>query len=126
MVDANREKFGVEPIYRVLGIAPSTYYAVKASQRDPAARTLRDRELLNRIRKVHEANYGVYGARKVWWTLRREGVDVARCTTGRARPGPRAARLQSERAESSLSPGLHTCGWRSRSTRSRGGSSAGR
>ena len=83
MIDAHREEFGVEPICRTLGVAPSTYYAVKARQRDPSARTLRDRELLQRIRAVHQANYGVYGARKVWWALRREGIEVARCTVER-------------------------------------------
>jgi putative transposase len=44
---------------------------------------VRDHELLDRIRTVHEANFSVYGARKVWWQLRREGVDVARCTVER-------------------------------------------
>ena len=83
VVDAHRERFGVEPICRVLQIAPSTYYAVNARQRDPSRRTLRDRELLERIRKVHKENFGVYGARKVWWQLRREGIDVARCTVER-------------------------------------------
>jgi putative transposase len=83
VIDAHREKFGVEPICRTLGIAPSTYYAVKARERDPSARTLRDRELIDRIRRVHQDNYGVYGARKVWWALRREGIDVARCTVER-------------------------------------------
>jgi putative transposase len=83
MIDAHRGDFGVEPICRTLGIAPSSYYAVKARQRDPSARTLRDRELLAEIRRVHEENYGVYGARKVWWQLRREGVLLARCTVER-------------------------------------------
>lgn len=83
MVDAHRGDFGVEPICRTLGIAPSSYYAVKARQRDPSARALRDRELLAEIRRVHEENYGVYGARKVWWALRREGIEVARCTVER-------------------------------------------
>lgn len=83
MLDELRGEHGVEPACRVLEVAPSSYYAVKARQRDPSERTLRDRELLERIRRVHEQNYGVYGARKVWWQLRREGVQVARCTVER-------------------------------------------
>jgi putative transposase len=82
-VDANREEFGVEPICRALGIAPSTYYAVKASQASPSVRAVRDQELAERIREVHEKNLGVYGARKVWWQLAREDVKVARCTVER-------------------------------------------
>jgi len=83
VVDAHRDEFGVEPICRVLDLAPSSYYAVKTRQRDPSARALRDRELLDLIRKLHAENFGVYGARKVWWQLRREGVEVARCTVER-------------------------------------------
>ena len=83
MVDAHREEFGVEPICRVLDLAPSSYYAVKACQRDPSPRAVRDRVLLGEIRRVYEANYGVYGARKVWWQLQREGIKVARCTVER-------------------------------------------
>ena len=79
-------EFGVEPICRVLTehgakIAPSTYYA--AHGRRPCPRAVRDAELLTRIRGVHEANYGVYGARKVWRQLLRDGVPVARCTVER-------------------------------------------
>jgi putative transposase len=83
VVDAHRDEFGVEPICRVLDLAPSSYYAVKARQRDPSKRAVRDRVLLGEIRRVYEANYGVYGARKVWWQLQRDGVDVARCTVER-------------------------------------------
>ena len=82
-IDALRDQYGVEPACRVLQVAPSSYYAVKARQREPSARTLRDRELLESIRRVHRENFGVYGARKVWWALRREGVEVARCTVER-------------------------------------------
>jgi len=82
-VDALRDEHGVEPACRVLGVAPSTYYEVKRRQREPCARACQDAELLERIRSVHEANFGVYGARKVWWQLRREGVEVARCTVER-------------------------------------------
>jgi putative transposase len=82
-VDEHRDVYGVEPICRSLGIAPSTYYAVKARQASPSARALRDAELLLEIRRVHERSRGLYGARKVWLQLRREGVAVARCTVER-------------------------------------------
>ena len=93
MVDAHRDEFGVEPICRALGIAPSTYYAVKASQASPSARAVRDDDLAQRIREVHEKNLGVYGVRKVWWQLQREDVKVARCTVERlmAREGLKGA-----------------------------------
>jgi putative transposase len=78
VVDELRAEHGVEPICRVLEVALSTYYAVKARERDPSARARRDAELIEVIRRVHQENYGVYGARKVWWQLQREGVDVAR------------------------------------------------
>lgn len=86
-VDAHRGRFGVEPICRVLGahgvqIAPSTYYAAKS--RPPSARQQRDAELLVEIRRVFfEVGRGLYGARKVWHQLRREGQVVARCTVER-------------------------------------------
>ena len=73
-IDQHRDVFGVEPICRVLGIAPSTYYAVCERRRRPAPRTLRDRELLTEIRRVHEASSGLYGARKVWWQLTHDGI----------------------------------------------------
>jgi transposase InsO family protein len=85
-IDDHREVHGVEPICRVLPIAPSTYYARVAQRSDPArisARGQRDRALCEEIRRVHEANFGVYGARKVWRQLGREGVAVARCTVER-------------------------------------------
>ena len=74
--------FGVEPICSVLWehgcpIAPSSYYAVKA--RPTCDRVVRDAELLARIRRVHADNYGVYGARKVWHQLHREGIQVSGC-----------------------------------------------
>lgn len=83
MVDELREEHGVEPVCRVLQVAPSSYYAVKARKRQPCARVLRDVELLCEIRRVYEASKGRYGARKVWWQLQAEGVDVARCTVER-------------------------------------------
>src|SRR4029453_6052305 len=80
-IDANRDRFGVEPICEVLPIAPSTYYGAK--RRLPSARTLRDQELKAEIARVHAEQFGVYGARKVWRQLHREGIAVARCTVER-------------------------------------------
>jgi putative transposase len=79
-------RWGVEPICRVLTehgvpIAPSTYY--DARDRAPSARDMRDEFLKVEIARVHAQNYGVYGARKVWVVLNREGVVVARCTVER-------------------------------------------
>lgn len=85
-IDAQREAHGVEPICKLLPIAPSTYFLHKAQQRDPArrsARARRDAGLAEKISRVHAENYSVYGARKVWRQLRREGEDVARCTVER-------------------------------------------
>jgi putative transposase len=80
-VDENKERFGVEPICELLPIAPSTYYDAK--KRPPSKRALRDAELKVEIARVHAQNFGVYGARKVWRQLCREGVRVARCTVER-------------------------------------------
>jgi putative transposase len=80
-IDANKDRFGVEPICQLLPIAPSTYYA--AMRRPPSARALRDEKLKVDIRRVHEENFGVYGARKIWRQLHREGISVARCTVER-------------------------------------------
>lgn len=62
-------------------VAPSTFY--DQARREPSRRELRDGELSEHIRRVHAANYGVYGARKVWLALNREGIGVARCTVER-------------------------------------------
>ena len=80
-IDANRDRFGVEPICRVLPIAPSTYHAAK--RRPLSARKRRDQELKAEICRVHAEYFGVYGARKVWRQLHREGNPVARCTVER-------------------------------------------
>ena len=85
-VDEYRKEYGVEPICAELPIAPSTYYEHKRCEREPArrsARSHRDGELRPEIRRVWEENYGVYGARKVWRQMHREGVGVARCTVER-------------------------------------------
>jgi transposase InsO family protein len=82
-IDEHRDRFGVEPICRVLQIAPSTYYAVKQREREPSARARRDAELLVQIRRIYEQSKSLYGARKVWWQLKLDGTAAARCTVER-------------------------------------------
>jgi putative transposase len=85
-IDEHRAVYGVEPICRVLPIAPSTYHTHAARQADPdrlPARAKRDAALMVEIRRVYEANFGVYGVRKVWRQLAREGIVAARCTVAR-------------------------------------------
>ena len=85
-INEHRDTYGVEPICKVLPIAPSTYRLHAARQRDPSLlpdRARRDLVLMEEIERVFETNYSVYGARKVWRQLRREGRDVARCTVER-------------------------------------------
>ena len=85
-IDDYREEYGVEPICAVLPIAPSTYYACKAREADPAlrsARAISDEVLQPEIERVWRENRRVYGARKVWRQLNREGFAVARCTVAR-------------------------------------------
>jgi len=80
-IEEHRGRFGVEPICRVMDLAPSSYYA--ARHRAPSVRSLRDENLKTEIERVHGENYGVYGVRKVWRQLNREGIRVARCTVAR-------------------------------------------
>jgi transposase InsO family protein len=85
-IDQHRETFGVEPLCRVLQIAPSGYRRHAAQQRNPArrsARAQRDEALMHHIQRVWDANLQVYGADKVWRQLHREGIPVARCTVER-------------------------------------------
>jgi transposase InsO family protein len=85
-IDDHREVYGVEPICSVLPIAPSIYYEQKARQVDPSRlprRLARDLALREEIERVWKENRSVYGARKVWLQLQREGFDVARCTVER-------------------------------------------
>jgi putative transposase len=82
----HRDSFGVEPIRGVLPIAPSTYRAHAARRADPAKappRVRRDAALREHIRRVWAQNFEVYGVRKVWRQLGREGIEVARCTVAR-------------------------------------------
>jgi putative transposase len=81
MIDQHRDRFGVEPICRVLEVPTSTYYAAKS--RPLSDRRQRDAQLKIQIRRVWNDNYQVDGARKVWRQLRREGITVARCTVER-------------------------------------------
>jgi|TARA_B100002003_G_scaffold205199_1_gene198483 putative transposase len=85
-IDDHREEHGVEPICRMLPIAPSTYYDHLAKRAEPSrrsARAQRDDALRPEVRRVFEENFGVYGVRKIWRQMRREGFDVARCTVAR-------------------------------------------
>jgi hypothetical protein len=85
-IDDHRDAHGVEPICRVLPIAPSTYHDDVARRCDPdrlPPRARRDAVLRAQIRRIWEENFRVYGVRKVWRQLHREGIEVARCTTAR-------------------------------------------
>jgi putative transposase len=85
-VDAYREEHGVEPICKVLPIAPATYHEHALQRRDPERlppRAKRDNALIAEIKRVFDENFGVYGYRKVWHQMKREGFDVARCTVAR-------------------------------------------
>ncbi len=85
-IEESRGSFGVEPICKVLLIAPSTYYDRVAIARDPdraSARAKSAASMCIEIDRVWDENRRVYGARKVWHALRREGQDVARCTVER-------------------------------------------
>jgi len=89
-IDDHRDKHGVEPICEMLPIAPATYYEHLSKRADPARqsdRARRDAELRPQIRRVFDANWQVYGVRKIWRQLRREGFDVARCTVARLMKG---------------------------------------
>jgi putative transposase len=85
-IDEHREVYGVEPICKLLPIAPSTYHIHAARRADPdklPARSRTDAALAVEIRRVFEENFHVYGVRKIWRQLRREGITVARCTVAR-------------------------------------------
>jgi putative transposase len=85
-IDAHRDRFGVESICRVLPIAPSTYHRHRQHHADPArrsARAQRDDTLRVEIQRVYGEHHQVYGPRKVWKQLRREGIRAARCTVRR-------------------------------------------
>ena len=73
-IEDHKAEFGVEPICKLLPIAPSTYYVARS--RPPSPRRLRDEELKVQIARVFSANLHVYGARKLWRQLNREGIQV--------------------------------------------------
>ena len=89
-IDASRAHFGVEPICKMLQVAPSSYYAARG--RPPSARCQRDAALKEKLKQVHKAQFGVYGARKLWHQLRREGTPG-----GPLHRGAPDARARSER-----------------------------
>ena len=135
-IDAHRDRFGVEPICTVLSehgvsIAPSTYYARRITPVSPAE--LEEAYLVNALLDLHQANWGVYGVRKLWHAARRAGHEVGRDQVGRlmgiarisgavrgrhrshypvrpvgaAAPGPGQARLgRAERARPAVGGGL--------------------
>ncbi len=85
-IDAYRDDHGVEPICKVLPIAPSTYHAHARRRANPEtapARVKRDAQVMDEIRRVFAENFQVYGVRKVWRQMQREGFEVARCTVAR-------------------------------------------
>jgi hypothetical protein len=85
-IGEHRSEYGVEPICNVLPIAPSTYYEHEARRANPdlqPARAKRDAELRDLVDRVWRENFQVYGVRKVWRQLTRDGVEVARCTVER-------------------------------------------
>jgi transposase InsO family protein len=85
-IEESRESFGVEPICKALQFAPSTYYDRRAIARDPdraSARAKSDAAMSLKIDEAWEDNRKLYGARKIWHVLRRDGEDVARCTVER-------------------------------------------
>ena len=85
-IDQRRERFGVEPICKLLRVAPPAYWRHAARHRKPAlqsARALRDDFLIPHIQRVWHANFQAYGADKIWRQLQREGIEVARCTVER-------------------------------------------
>ena len=85
-IDAQKGNYGVEPICKVLPMAPSTYYRYAARLADPALQSRRwhrDAQLMAQIQAVWQANFQVYGLRKVWHCLRKQQIAVARCTVAR-------------------------------------------
>jgi hypothetical protein len=89
-IEDHRADLGVEPIRRVLPIAPATFYDHLAKRVDPSRlsdRAVRDADLKPEIERVFEANLSVCGVREIWRQMRREGFDIARCTVARLMKG---------------------------------------
>ena len=112
-IDDHREAHGVEPICKILPIAPSTYHAHARQGREPetlSARAKRDAALREKIRRIFDANFGVYGARKVWRQLIREGETVARCTVERLMGGMGLqGAIRGKRVKTTVSDKAATC-----------------
>jgi putative transposase len=102
-IDAHKGQYGVEPICRVLEIAPSTYYA--AGGRPACARRVQDERLKPEVARVHAENYGVYGARKVWRQLNREGFGVGRDRVWRLMRNLQLAGIRRGKAKRTTFPG---------------------
>lgn len=86
LIDAHAKKLGIEPICCEQAVALSSHHKHAACLDDPdkrSARARRDDEIGEQIGRVHEASFGLYGTRKVWHQLRREGIEVAKCTVER-------------------------------------------
>jgi putative transposase len=106
-IDEHKARFGVEPICRELQVAPSTYYAAKA--RPPSARAVADAALTEVITAEHAANYGVYGARKMWKHLHRLGRPVGRCRVERLMRAADLHGVVRGRAKRTTIPGKDGC-----------------
>ena len=91
-IDANRDEFGVEPICRVLRMAPSTYYAAKKRELAPSARAVRDAVMMQVLMVLWVANRKVYGAHKLWIAARKAGKAPMATDSHRDRPVPPGAR----------------------------------
>ena len=76
LVDEMRGRFGVEPVLRVLQVAPSTYYGRLAREADPGPREVADRALLSEIVDIHDRSGQTYGSPRVHATLRRQGIQI--------------------------------------------------
>jgi putative transposase len=80
-IDEHRDRFGVEPICRTLGVSASAYY--QRAKRQPSARAIQDERLIEVIRVTHKRNYEAYGYRRTWKALLRAGERVSRCQVQR-------------------------------------------
>ncbi|KAA1284790.1 IS3 family transposase [Alcaligenes faecalis] len=112
-IDRHRGVYGVEPICKVLQVAPSAYWRHAARQRCPELRSVRsqrDKGLMAEIGRVWQANMQVYGVRKVWHQLQREGIAVARCTVERLmrRLGLQGVR-RGKRVRTTMADGSQAC-----------------
>jgi putative transposase len=101
-IEAHRDRFGVEPICRVLQVAPSSYYAARS--RRPSAHDVRDQELAAEVARVHAEQFGVYGTRKVWRQLAREHIAAGRDRVARLMRGLGLAGVRRERRPRTTQP----------------------